>query len=241
MAQKRSERPPANTPTAAAHYVRTSADAVRARGERVGEPVSLDKSERLALCEWATLNDKRVSFGFVSEFDPIGSGAEHRVYHDKKRGLAVKATHTNRFGHSVFARDTLATASEYLRRLAWSNVLLGDEFQILGVAFDEEQIEIVSAHKWIEGNTDRSAPFDEEIEQYLNRFGFTRLSGIDVPLFYHPLGLLLADAHEANVIRDRNGDCVAIDVVIGTPGPRMRAELGLPGLGISGHLTIHGV
>jgi hypothetical protein len=135
----------------------------------------------------------------------------------------------------------LATASEYLRRLAWSNVLLGDEFQILGVAFDEEQIEIVSAHKWVVSNVDRPTPSDEEIEQYFNRFGFSRIGGINVPLFYHELGLLLADAHDANVIRDRDGNCVAIDVVIGSPGPRMRAELGLPGLKISGHISVLGV
>jgi hypothetical protein len=227
MAQERSKGPAADAPRAAANYVRRSAYSIQTRGDGVGgKPINLAQAERIALRAWAILNDKKISFGFVEQFKPIGSGAEHRVYHDEKHGLAVKATHTNRFGHSVFARDTLATPSEYLRRLAWSNVILGDEFQILGIAFDEEQIEIVSAHKWIEAHEDRSVPTDEEIVQYLNRFGFSRLSDPDIPLFYHAgLKLLLADAHDANVIRNREGKCAAVDVVIGRPGPRLRSEL----------------
>ena len=156
MAEERSKRPTADAPRAAANYVRRGAYSVQAGRARIGKPINLAQAERIALREWAGLTGKKISFSFVEQFTPIGSGAEHRVYHDFENGLAVKATHTNRFGHSVFDRDTLATPSEYLRRLAWNNVLLGDEFRILGIAFDDDQIEIVSAHKWIEGAT-RSA------------------------------------------------------------------------------------
>jgi hypothetical protein len=159
---------------------------------------------------------------------------------DQKSGLAIKATRTNSFGHSVFARDVITTPSEYLRRLAWSNLLLGDEFKILGVAFDEEQIEIVSAHKWIEGHAIRPVPSEDEIAEYFQRFGFAPCgSNPHAPLFYNPvLGVLLGDAHDTNVIRNVDGDCAAIDVVIGYPGPRMRAELELPGLAVSGHTSV---
>jgi hypothetical protein len=83
-------------------------------------------------------------------------------------------------------------------------------------------------------------PFEEEIIQYFTRFGFSRLDSYpNVPLFYHQgLQLLLADAHDTNIIRSVNGECAAIDVVIGRPGPRLRAELGLPGLAISGHTSV---
>jgi len=240
MAEERSKGPAADAPRAAANYVRRSAQSIQASGERIGgKPINLAQAERIALRSWAILNGKKISFGFVEQFKPIGSGAEHRVYHDEEHGLAVKVTHTNRFGHSVFARDTLATPGEYLRRLGWNNVLLGDEFRILGIAFDEEQIEIVSAHRWIEANEDRSVPTEEEIAQYLNRFGFSRLTDPEIPLFYHAgLKLLLADAHDANVIRNREGNCVAVDVVIGRPGPRLRAELKLPGLAVFGHTSV---
>jgi hypothetical protein len=131
----------------------------------------------------------------------------------------------------MFAPDARATPSEYLRRLAWSNLLLGDEFKIVGVAFDDaERIEIVSAHKWIEAHKERSVPFGEEINDYFARFGFRCVgSNPDAPLFYHDdLKLLLGDAHDTNIIRDINGELAAIDVVIGRPGPRLSAELGIP-------------
>ena len=136
MAKKTSGRAAAAAIGATARYVRRSAQAIRARGERVGEPVNQWVSERLALCEWAALNAKRLPFSYIEQFKPVGSGAEHRVYHDQKNGLAIKATHTNRFGHSTYGEGFQAFPSEYLRRLAWNNLLFGDAFSIIGVAFD---------------------------------------------------------------------------------------------------------
>ncbi len=231
MAQKRSSSPARDAPRPAANYVRRSAYSIRAHRQGVGESISLARAERIALCEWANLNGKKIPFDFVEQFKPIASGAEHRVYHDVQNGLAVKATHTNTFGHSVFAPGARATPSEYLRRLAWSNLLLGDEFKILGVAFDEEgQIEIVIAHSWIEGHKIRAVPSDDEITDYFKRLGFARVaSSPEVPLFYHDeMDLLLADAHETNVIRAVDERLSAIDVVIGRAGPIVRQQLGLP-------------
>ena len=232
MAQKRSKSPAPDAPRPAANYVRRSAYSIRANSQRIGKPISLPRAERIALREWANLNGKRIPFDFVDKFKPIGSGAEHRVYYDQAHGLAVKVTLGNAFGHSAFAPDVRATPSEYLRRLAWSNLILGDEFKIIGVAFDEgEHIEIVSSHKWIEGHKERSVPSDKEIHDYFARFGFRSVgSNPDVPLFYHDgFDLLLVDAHDTNVIRDAKGELAAIDVVIGRPGPVLRTELHLPG------------
>lgn len=231
MAQTRGKSPAPDAPRPAANYVRRSAYSIRAYSQRVGKPISLPRAERLALCQWATINGKKIPFDFIGQFKPIGSGAEHRVYHDQQNGLAVKATHTNSFGHSVFAPEARATPSDYLRRLAWSNLLLGDEFRILGVAFDDDdQIEIVCAHPWIEAHGSQPAPLLHEISNYLARFGFAGLlHNPYAPLFYHAgLKLLLADANDTNIIRDTKGECAAIDVVIGRPGPALRAELDLP-------------
>jgi len=232
MAKTRSKGPAPDAPRPAANYVRRSSYAIRARAQRVGTKISLERAERIALREWANLNGKRIPSDFVDRFKPIGSGAEHRVYHDQQNGLAVKVTRGNAFGHSMFGPDARATPSEYLRRLAWSNLLLGDEFKIVGVSFgdDEGRIEIISAHKWIEAHKERSVPFGDEIVAYFARFGFKRVgSNPDAPLFYHAdLKLLLGDAHDTNIIRDVSGVLAAIDVVIGRPGPRLRAELRLP-------------
>lgn len=139
MAKETVGRSAASAINATARYVRRSAQTIRARGARIGEPINERFSERLALSEWAALTGKQLGFDYVEQFKPIGAGAEHRVYHDQEHGLAIKATHTNRFGHSTYGEGFQATPSEYLRRLAWCNLLFGDEYRILGIAFDEEQ------------------------------------------------------------------------------------------------------
>ena len=221
-------RSAASAINATARYVRRSAQAIRARGTRVGEPVTVRISEQLALSEWAALNDKRLRFDYIEQFRPIGSGAEHRVYHDQARGLAIKATHTNRFGHSTYGEGVQATPTEYLRRLAWCNLLFGDAYRILGVAFDEEQqIEIVCSQPWIVSHPTRPVPSESEIDSYFQKFGFLRSPlNPDAPVFYH-LGfdLIVADAHDTNILRDSDGHLAAIDVVVGPPGPGPYSEL----------------
>src|SRR6266853_1674856 len=128
MAKARVKGPATDAPRPAANYVRRSSYSIRARAQRVGKQINLARAECIALREWARVNGKRIPFDFVNRFKPIGSGAEHRVYHDQQNGLAVKVTRGNAFGHSMFGPDVSATPSEYLRRLAWSNLLLGDEF-----------------------------------------------------------------------------------------------------------------
>lgn len=231
MAKERGKRPETDAPAAAARYVRRSAEAIRARGARIGEPVSVHRSEFAALSEWASLSGKRLSFSFIEQFEPVGSGAEHRVYHDQTHNVAVKATHTNRFGHSTYGEGRQATPSEYLRRLAWCNRLFGDQFRILGVALDDEdQMEVVCSQPWIDAHPIRSVPFQSEINSYFGRFGFERMPAQpDAPMFYHSeLGLIVADAHDTNILRAADEDFAAIDVIVGPPGPSLCRELGLP-------------
>ncbi len=230
MAEKTSERPAGNAPWSAARYVRRGAQAIRESRARVGGSVTIRRAEFLALSEWATVNDALLPFRFIEQFKYVGSGAEHRVYHDENHNVAIKATHTNRFGHSVHAANSPALPSEYLRRLAWCNLLFGDQFTILGVALDEEdQIEVICSQPWIEAHPIRSVPFNTEINSYFGRFGFYRLPSLpDAPMFYNSeLRLLVADAHDTNILRASDGDFAAIDVVVGIPGAALRQELQL--------------
>jgi hypothetical protein len=107
---------------------------------------------------------------------------------------------------------------------------LGDDFKILGVALDdEEQVEVICSQPWIEPHPTRSIPLNTEINSYFGRFGFYRIPSLpDAPMFFHSeLNLLVADAHDTNILRDPKGDFAAIDVVIGVPGPDLRKELQL--------------
>lgn len=230
MAQKRSERPASNAPGSAASYVRRSASAIRASAARIGKRITPRRAEFLALSQWAKVNNAVLSFEFIEQFKYVGSGAEHRVYHDERDNVAIKATQANRFGHSLAAAGASALPSEYLRRLALCNLIFGDQFKILGVALDpEEQVEIVCSQPWIEPHPIRPTPFNTEINSYFGRFQFYRLPSLpDSPMFYNSqMDLLVADAHDTNILRDPEGKFAAIDVVIGVPGPALRQELQL--------------
>ena len=62
---------------------------------------SARRSERLALVEWARERRRILGTQFIEQFRRVAEGAEHVVYYDESRGLAMKATHPNRFGHSA--------------------------------------------------------------------------------------------------------------------------------------------
>jgi hypothetical protein len=227
MAKERVRGSKTDAPSSAARYVRRGAEAICSYRARIGKPISISRAERHILRHWARLTGKKIGFDFVEQFTPIGSGAEHLVYHDQRRNLAIKATHVNAFGHSVFAPGCAATPSEYLRRLGWSNILFGDDFRIMGVVFDDQQqMQVVVSQPWIDAHEIRSVPFEDEINAYFQRFGFRRLAYPDAPLFYHDgLELLVGDAHDTNVLRDTNEELAAIDVVIGRPGPDVMKEI----------------
>jgi hypothetical protein len=231
MAEKGGSLSASYSPKPAASYVRRGAAAIRARSAGVGRPVGIRRAEFLALRDWASLNGALLPFDFIEQFKYIGSGAEHRVYHDQRENVAIKATHTNRFGHSTFGPGCQATPSEYLRRLAWCNRIFGDNFKILGVSIDEEeQVEIICSQPGITAHPIRSVPFQTEINNYFGRFGFARVPGApDAPMFFHSeLKLLVADAHDTNILRDSDGNFAAIDIVIGGVGEALRQELELP-------------
>ena len=190
---------------------------MRARGEGIGA----QRAQRRALIEWAQLAGKVRAFSHIEQFERVADGAEHVVYHDPARGVAVKTTHTNRFGHSTFAEGAMATPLEYLQRLAWHNSLFGDDIRIEGVAHDESQIEIITTQPWINAERSRSNPSPLEIDAHFSGMGFQKVELVpDVPLYFHgKLGLLVADAHDRNVLRNDQGGLTLIDVVVGAPGP----------------------
>ncbi|MEO6787520.1 MAG: hypothetical protein ABI318_15425 [Chthoniobacteraceae bacterium] len=159
-------------------------------------------------------------FSHVEKFLRVSEGAEHVVFHDPERGVAVKATHVNRFGHSVIAEGAAATPLEYLERLSWQNELFGDDIRIEGVAFDESQLEIVTTQPWIVASASQPSPTQAEIDAYFFDLGFRKAELVsDVPLYFHPeLGMLVADAHDRNILRNESGVLVPIDLVIGRPG-----------------------
>lgn len=174
-----------------------------------------------------------MTFDFIEQFSFIGEGAEHRVYKREADKTALKATHPNKFGYSTSDEGCWASPVEYLKRLAWQNQIFGDDIRLVGVAYEDDQMELVHSQPWINVHDIRPNPFKEEIDEYMGRFGFVTSSlDLDTPLYYSRAHRLVAgDAHDRNVLRDQNGDLSAIDLVIGRPGPSilMRIEEFLTG------------
>ncbi|MGA3172123.1 MAG: hypothetical protein ABSE62_14040 [Chthoniobacteraceae bacterium] len=225
MAQKAGRRATEDSPKSAARFIRAGARAILARGERISQ----HRAEYRALIEWADHLGKRLPFNYIEQFSFVGDGAEHRVYKDdgNLRQFAIKATHPNKFGYSTRAEFEWATPVEYLKRLAWQNHIFGDDIRMIGVAYEDAQMEVVTSQPWIDVHEIRPNPTFEEIEQYMARFGFISTSfDRDTPLYFSRAhGLVAADAHDRNVLRDFNGNLIAIDLVIGPPGPHIRQKI----------------
>jgi|GEM_PF-1336788 len=228
MVEKESRRAANNSPQSAANFVRRSAQAIRARTEGISQY----RAERLALVEWAHTVGRALDHTYIEQFKFVGEGAEHRVYRDDTiENLAIKATLSNRFGYSTFREDLGASPLDYLRRLGAQNAIFGDDMRLIGVFYSgdaecPEHIEIVTSQPWISVHPELPNPTQEEIDIYMGGFGFQSTSfNLDTPIYYsEKLGLVAADAHDRNVLRDHAGNLVAIDLLIGPPSQRMLKE-----------------
>src|SRR4051812_7697738 len=103
MVEKAHRTAAADSPKSAARFVRRLADRISAGSAGF----SRHRAEYEALIEWAHQHQRWMPFSFLEEFAFIGEGAEHRVYkNDLDRACAIKATHPNRFGHSITREST---------------------------------------------------------------------------------------------------------------------------------------
>lgn len=217
-------RPEGFSPVAAARHVRLGAGAVLARGAgggRVG-------AEKICLLEWLRSRRLFVEEDFLSRLRPVSSGAEHVVYHDATRRQAIKITHPNHFGHGVHdASGGGATPLEYLRRLAYHNVLFGDDIRIVGARLDDEALEIITSQPWIVSHRETPVPSQADVDQYLATLGFARsgLFPLGFYFFNRANGLAVADAQPNNILVVPDGRLAPIDLVIGRPGPMLLKRL----------------
>jgi hypothetical protein len=201
---------------------------MRARGTPGGKTLGIHRSEYAALIEWANAAGKRVNFSHIEQFQHVAEGAEHVVYHDLIRGLAIKATHINRFGHSTDGERRSATPLEYLRRLGWHNILFGDDIRIEGIAYEDAQLEVITSQPWIVADLLRPLPTQEEIDAYFEQRHFKKaIINPDAPLYFNAdINIVIADAHNRNILREEHeGKLYPIDVVIGRPGSKLHRAL----------------
>ena len=168
-----------------------------------------------ALLEWGVENQlilPESDFPFFKR-EPDGHGDEHQAWFDEDLNRWHKATYRDRFG-LAWGRDGTATAKEYLSRLVLQNLHFGDDIRLIALINSGDHLRILTSQPHIAGEP---AAYDE-IQNWFQGLNFVRL-GIDdrIAWYRREENLLVADAHEGNVIHTTKGDLVPIDLNIVQP------------------------
>ncbi len=185
-------------------------------GDGGGEAFSASFS---ALLDWGVENKlirTEADFPFLRR-SPDGYGDEHEAWFDEASNRWFKLTYRNRFG-LAWGRDGSATAREYLVRLILQNKYFGDEIRLVALLNCDQGLRVLTSQPHVAGDP---ASY-EEILGWFGRLAFRRLELDGSVAWYHDSeNLLVADAHEGNVIRTPSGELVPIDLNLIQPGGRL--------------------
>jgi hypothetical protein len=174
-----------------------------------------------ALCEWGEKEDlirAPSDFEFFQR-SPDSWGNEHQVWFNKTENRWYKATFENEFG-LAWGRKGTANPREYLTRLILQNIYFGDDIRLIALLNCKERLRILISQPHIAGD---SAPYDE-IQKWFVFLGFVRLESADSVAWYQQRdNILVADAHEGNVILTSAGfaTCVPIDLNLVQPNGKV--------------------
>jgi hypothetical protein len=181
--------------SAAESYVAASADPSRAcDGGREKFSATFE-----ALCCWGEENGLIRHPGDFDCFTrhPDGYGDEHQAWFDESSGRWFKATYENRFGLAWGRRGT-ATAREYLTRLILQNKYFGDDIHLIALINVQQKLRVLISQPHIAG---QPAAY-QEIQTWFRFLGFARVEiGGSIAWYRSVENLLVADAHEGNVIK----------------------------------------
>lgn len=157
-------------------------------------------------------------------------GSEHDIW--EMDGEVWKVTRPDRFGWTVLPGDdglphiAEATPLEYLKRWQNANRLLGDNAILRGVSENDEGVQVVISHPFIEGRY----PEKIDIVLELRKRGFLLVPDFFIgsepdSSFYHEReGIAIFDATCDNSILS-HGIPMPVDVVIVEVGALLRLQL----------------
>ena len=144
---------------------------------------------------------------------PEAKGNEHEVWFDQDSNRWFKATYPNKFGLG-WSEEGFATAREYLTRLVLSNRHFGDDIRLVALVNQHEQLRVLTSQPHIAGEP----ATHEEICSWFIGLRFRRIESVAGLAWYRAdLNLLVADAHEGNVIKAHDGSLYPIDLNIAEP------------------------
>jgi hypothetical protein len=152
---------------------------------------------------------------------PDAYGQEHEAWFHENAGRWLKATYPNKFGLS-WGCDGSATPLEYFSRLDLQNSFFGDDIHLEAIVQCGSHIRVLTSQPHIPGEAATYA----EIERWFLAWGFRKVEiGGSIAWYAIIDNLLIADAHEGNVIKTAEGVLLPIDLNIFRPEGAMLAEI----------------
>ena len=205
-----------NTLQSALSYLAASASASGpGDGSRTGFSASF-----AALLQWGVEQDlvhEEKEFGFFRR-KPFVTASEHSVWFIEPNRWFKVTNPPNTFG-IAWGRDGTATPTEYLTRIALQNEHFADDIRLECLLNCGQKMRILTSQRHVEG---RASTY-EEIQWWFANLGFVRIVyGTSIAWYSMKANLLIADAHEANVIFTSEGKCVPIDLNITKPSGDLR-------------------
>jgi len=201
----------ASTLQSATRYVARSTGA-SSQGDGSSEEFTASAS---ALLDWGIENKLIRPQGDFSFFGrpPDAHGDEHEVWFDQELNRWYKATYPDRFG-LAWGRDGSATPLEYLSRLVLQNAYFGDDIRLICILNCRNRLRVLTSQAHITGDAAKYT----EIREWFTKAGFRRLvCNNRIAWYLRAANLLVADAHEGNVIRTASGTLIPIDLNITQP------------------------
>jgi hypothetical protein len=175
-----------------------------------------------ALIDWAqsSLFLRQESEFPIFGIPPVAFGQEHEAWYDEKTGRWFKATYPSKFGLS-WGSDS-ATPLEYIQRLMLQNDFFGDDIHLEAVVQCGDRIRILTSQSHVQGEAANYA----EIQKWFLSLGYQRLEiGSRIAWYHLERNILVADAHEGNVIKDTSGELLPIDLNVVVPEGKMLEEI----------------
>jgi hypothetical protein len=227
------DKAPLRALESAESYVAASAKA-GCSGDGSGASFSASFEAILSWGEANALIQPEGEFAFFKRA-PDGAGDEHQAWFDEVSNRWFKATYCNQFG-LAWGRRGSATAGEYLTRLVLQNRYFGDDLQLVALVSSRQKLRVLTSQPHVAGE----AAAYEDIQKWFCGLGFLRVEdGGSCAWYREPENLLVADAHEGNVIQTGAGALVPIDLNIVQPSGEVLAWL-VSVLGGSGAATASG-
>jgi len=139
------------------------------------------------------------------------------VWFEERSNRWFKATYPNKFGFG-WGRPETATAGQYLNRLLLQNKYFHDDIRLVALVNSGGRLRVLTSQPHIVGEPADS----EQITAWFTNLGFACLANESGIAWYRKKeNLLVADAHEGNVIRSLDGELVPIDLNIIQPAGRL--------------------